>query len=164
MKRSPMPRRKKPLRRSGPIGRKRRKATVKAAPVRVPPLTATQKRRILKRDDYTCALCGLDCCAAAELARTTRDTVSRSYDWQTVSGDDQWQLVADAAGLSLDVVRSACRDGRAHVGEVDHIQPRSLQGGNEASNLRTLCVTCHRSKTAGDAARAAALPSTRKTV
>jgi 5-methylcytosine-specific restriction protein A len=35
----------------------------------------------------------------------------------------------------------------ARATDVDHIKPRAFGGGDELTNLQSLCKTCHRSKT-----------------
>jgi 5-methylcytosine-specific restriction enzyme A len=85
------------------------------------------RERVLARDHAVCAVCGIDC--AAEWIRLKRARgAARARAWAS------WGI----------------RSGqRKSLWDADHIVP-VVEGGGECdlSNLRTLCLKCHRQATA----------------
>jgi len=68
-------------------------------------------------------------------------------DWRKIRG----AVLNRDAGLC----QQCARDGRLTAGnQVDHIVPRSEGGGDEMSNLETLCYPCHQRKSSREGARA----------
>lgn len=94
------------------------------------------RKRVLRRDDHTCQICGV-----------TRDELYDEYhEWR----EEKVETYDDAA--DREEVREITREieQRRPSLHVDHIEPIS-EGGNkfDESNLRTLCAECHREKTSG---------------
>jgi 5-methylcytosine-specific restriction endonuclease McrA len=83
------------------------------------------RQRVFARDKGVCALCGIDC--VAEFHRLKR-------------------LRGASKARALDVWRFR---GRKTLWDADHIMP-VVEGGGECdlSNMRTLCLRCHRERTA----------------
>ncbi|MEO7144688.1 MAG: HNH endonuclease [Bryobacteraceae bacterium] len=82
---------------------------------------------VFARDGGVCALCGIDTAAEWKRIRRLRST----------------RRNAALAGWGLG------RAGRSTLWDADHIVPVSEGGGEcDLSNLRTLCLKCHREKTA----------------
>jgi 5-methylcytosine-specific restriction enzyme A len=83
------------------------------------------RERVLERDRGICALCGLDCLAEYNRLRRLRGSgrVRALAEWQLGSRKSLW--------------------------DADHIVP-VVDGGGECdlSNIRTLCLKCHRTVTA----------------
>ncbi len=81
------------------------------------------RERVFQRDRGICALCGLDC--VAEYNRIRR-----------IRGLRRTEAIAEWA------IR-----GRKTLWDADHVLP-VMQGGGECdlSNLRTLCLKCHRTR------------------
>ncbi len=100
------------------------------------------RRHVHKRDRGVCALCGADGEKIQRIARLVRH------------GPDGWEsyqlLRAHYRSLGYDEIMVGT------LWEADHILPRVLGGGNELSNLRTLCRPCHKRETARLAAERAA--------
>lgn len=79
------------------------------------------RERVLERDRGVCASCGLDC--IAEWRRIKR---LKGYARRKVLAD--WRL-----------------GGRKSLWEADHVVPIADGGGEcDLSNMRTLCLRCHR--------------------
>ena len=96
-----------------------------------------------RRDRGICALCGCDTAKIKRIIRLGRVGGRYGLDWS------EWgSAVRRLLGMSPDC---------SHRGwELDHIVPRSEGGGNEITNLRTLCYECHKQVTkrqAGERAR-----------
>lgn len=84
------------------------------------------RERVLERDRGICAACGLDCIAEfrriKRLRGSTRARAVREWNFK----------------------------GRRSLWDADHILPVAEGGGEcDLSNLRTLCLKCHRAHTAG---------------
>lgn len=103
------------------------------------------RRRVRDRDKGVCAACGDDTkrmrdaiwlvrgCGAVEFIEMVKLTIlSWGYDVSNLYGKDLWQA--------------------------DHIVARHLGGDNKLTNLRTLCVPCHKAVTARQAAARSADP------
>ncbi|HSU60445.1 MAG TPA: HNH endonuclease signature motif containing protein [Bryobacteraceae bacterium] len=83
------------------------------------------RERVFERDRGICAECGLDCVAEFRRLRRLRG-VSR------VKAEAAWDL-----------------GRRKSLWDADHILPVSEGGGEcDLSNMRTLCLKCHRLRTA----------------
>lgn len=81
------------------------------------------RERVLERDRGVCASCGLDC--IAEWRRIKR---LKGYARPKVLAD--WRL-----------------GGRKSLWEADHVVPIADGGGEcDLSNMRTLCLRCHRAR------------------
>jgi 5-methylcytosine-specific restriction endonuclease McrA len=83
------------------------------------------RQRVFERDRGICALCGIDCVAQMRHIKRLRGVAGSR-------AQAEW----------------ACR-GRKTLWDADHIVP-VIEGGGECdlSNMRTLCLKCHRSWTA----------------
>lgn len=82
------------------------------------------RKRVLERDGGICAKCGLNC--LAEWAR-----IKRLRGVAQTKALEEWRL-----------------RNRKSLWDADHILPVAEGGGEcDLSNLRTLCLKCHRSCT-----------------
>ncbi len=83
------------------------------------------RERVLQRDRGICAMCGLDCIAEFR-------HIKRLRGFARSKALAQWAL-----------------RGRKTLWDADHIVP-VVEGGGECdlSNMRTLCLKCHRTRTA----------------
>jgi 5-methylcytosine-specific restriction protein A len=140
---------------------------------------ATQRRLVNERDHGVCALCGVN---AEQRARQVRDWervirwLARRHFFDLLDrgelkpykrhpGDDcpahQWDAASWADAATRDEIVRRFGPGivsaNGHTWEADHIIP-VIEGGGECdlSNLRTLCLKCHREQTAALAKRRAA--------
>ena len=96
------------------------------------------RRRVRKRDRGVCRTCGLD---TNELRRE-------------IQGRGRTRRLRELGFLP-----------RRSLWELDHVVPLIEGGSHDAGNLQTLCVPCHRRKTADEArARAAQRSETRQAV
>lgn len=91
-------------------------------------------RAVLNRDKGRCQICGIDLKRLKALLRETR---GRGYAFA------RWVL------MWFDLMN------RREVYDIDHIVPRWRGGTNHPSNLRTLCVCCHKRVTRLQAAERA---------
>ena len=83
------------------------------------------RERVLARDRGICAVCGLDCPALSSHIRRLRGAAR-------VKAEREWGL-----------------QGRKSLWDADHILAVAEGGGEcDLSNLRTLCLKCHRGQTA----------------
>ncbi len=82
------------------------------------------REKVFERDRGICAVCGIDCSAAYTHLRRLRGSARRL-------AAAEWNL-----------------RGRKSLWDADHIVP-VVEGGGECdlSNMRTLCLKCHRSHT-----------------
>jgi 5-methylcytosine-specific restriction enzyme A len=81
--------------------------------------------RVFERDRGICALCGADCVAALRHIKKLRGAAR-------ARASAEWNL-----------------RGRKSLWDADHILPVAQGGGEcDLSNLRTLCLKCHRARTA----------------
>ncbi len=98
--------------------------------------------KVLDRDRGVCSMCGCDCERITRLVGLVR--------W----GGDGWESFRHMQSFyrSLGFDRLYGMD----LWQADHIVPRVRGGGNELTNLRTLCVPCHKGETARLAADRAA--------
>lgn len=87
------------------------------------------RRRVRRRDGGRCAVCRLD---TYELKRRMR-------------GRGMWKKLIERGFVR-----------RRSLWELDHIVPLIEGGGHELSNLQTLCVPCHREKSARESRERAA--------
>ena len=167
MKRTALKRR-TPLRRKGPIA-KRRASKRKPLAIRVRPLNTTERRAIIARDSHTCVRCDLDGVAyLAAVEKHRADTPDQL--WLGVLSEGRIVFIREAlrdagetgTALAEPNIRAAVRNRRPPL-DVDHVVPRAEGGTNEPGNLETLCCACHGEKTPADAGRLARLPTHRKT-
>ena len=82
------------------------------------------RERVLERDRGICAVCGLDCIAELRHVKKLRGTARRKamLKWQMRNRKTLW--------------------------DADHIVPVAEGGGEcDLSNMRTLCLKCHRIRT-----------------
>lgn len=85
------------------------------------------RERVFERDKGVCAACGVDCQAAFHHLKKQRGT-SRARLWK------EWGLKANS---------------RRTLWDADHVVPVAEGGGEcDLSNIRTLCLKCHRTATA----------------
>ncbi len=90
--------------------------------------------RVLERDRGVCVLCGLDC--VAELRR-----VKRLRGAARAKAMIEWGLAAHLSRVRRSTHRKTLWDA-------DHIVPVAEGGGEcDLSNMRTLCLKCHRKRT-----------------
>lgn len=83
------------------------------------------RQRVLERDRGICAVCGMDCLAEMRHLKRLRGTAR-------LRAQEQWGL-----------------KGRKSLWDADHIVPVAEGGGEcDLSNMRTLCLKCHRVHTA----------------
>ena len=83
------------------------------------------RERVFERDRGICALCGTDCMAALRHVKKLRGA-------PRARAIAEWQM-----------------RGRKSLWDADHILPVAEGGGEcDLSNLRTLCLKCHRVRTA----------------
>ena len=116
-----------------------------------------------RRDRGVCVLCGLDTEKLKRVLRHARSAQNRMpmqdhAAWSTVpkiaadrcrehAKSSAWREAAVEIGFSISISRDWW--------EADHIVPRVRGGGNELTNLRTLCWPCHVVETANLAAERA---------
>lgn len=122
---------------------------------------ATQRTLVEARDKGICAACGVDTEKRAREAREWRPV----FRWLARrfledEGDGSWQSWSRSEKYASDMICDrfgAVIASDGHTWEADHILP-VVEGGGECdlSNLRTLCLPCHRAETAKLAARRAA--------
>lgn len=97
------------------------------------------RERVLERDHGVCAHCGVDCLATERQLKRLRGAarLKALMEWGLRSGSR--------------------KSSRKTLWDADHIVP-VVEGGGECdlSNLRTLCLKCHRAATAELRARRAA--------
>jgi len=87
-------------------------------------------RVIRKRDKGVCAKCGID-------------TVALRKKFREMALQLGWKVVQDyAATLNIPKHRV-----RKRLYDVDHIVPCAEGGRDDPTNLRTLCIPCHRAET-----------------
>lgn len=108
------------------------------------------RREVLERDHGICRECGVDTLELYDLLRVTWMTGRRR------PGQDA--AVNDAIDVLLREHRLTRADffGRRSLWDCDHVHPWA-EGGHDLGmdNLQTLCIPCHRSKTAQQAQRRA---------
>ena len=132
---------------------------VDAAYLRCDP--TTQRRKVEERDHGVCALCRLDTASIQAAYDTVERDIRRrdagSNGWRHWVSSGGQQALRDAQRRFVDL---RIQGGHGHLWEMDHIVP-VVEGGDEIedvmSNLRTLCIPCHRGETAELAARRARL-------
>lgn len=97
------------------------------------------RQRVFERDRGICAICHLDCVAELNhLKRLRGGARGRALN--------EWKLtLAGTNGLRRRQRKPA---GRTSLWDADHIVP-VVEGGGECdlSNMRTLCLKCHRART-----------------
>ena len=92
------------------------------------------RQRVLDRDRGICAICGLDCIRELQHIRRLRGTAR-------LRALAEWRLANPAKGTPRNWTRRTLWDA-------DHIVPVYAGGGEcDLSNLRTLCLKCHRART-----------------
>ena len=98
-------------------------------------------RRVYKRDAGVCAICGFD---TAKLRRIL-DAVG---EWGIRFGAPRFIHDRQASRATLMELGFTSYETFRALWQCDHIQERVRGGSNELSNLRTLCVFCHKRETA----------------
>jgi 5-methylcytosine-specific restriction enzyme A len=93
---------------------------------------AVRRAKVFERDKGICAECGIDCTAEKERIRSLRGTEQHQVELA------RWRV-----------------GDRYNLWEHDHIVERIDGGTNDLSNLQTLCLICHRRKSAANATRRA---------
>lgn len=92
------------------------------------------RRKVFDRDKGACALCGIDTEALAERVRRLYHKIK---DWRRFE-----KRLKALTGLRV-------HDYIGHQPwEADHIVEQSAGGDSNMENLQTLCLACHRKKTA----------------
>jgi 5-methylcytosine-specific restriction endonuclease McrA len=82
------------------------------------------RERVLERDRGVCAACGIDCLA------------------------EYWRIKRLRGPARVKAMASWSLHGRKNLWDADHILPVSEGGGEcDLSNMRTLCLRCHRAHT-----------------
>lgn len=105
---------------------------------------------VKKRDHEVCAACGRDCrTLRARLEERLLPFYEPSSPWPIRRRACRWGKFLGR----LKLTRYMC--SLRHLWEADHIVPVSEGGANELSNLRTLCLPCHKAETRMLAARRA---------
>jgi 5-methylcytosine-specific restriction enzyme A len=98
--------------------------------------SAVLRRQVYQRDEGICALCGCD----TEFAREVMFHALRHLGtFAEVRARSLWREVVQSTGLD---------SYRASWWEADHTLPICEGGADELSNLRTLCLACHKEETA----------------
>lgn len=129
-----------------------------------------QRAAVFARDRGVCSHCRRDCvalrgqlqpllafnAAATSLIGIVRDMGGKLPGWwREKYGDARADKIEIAVGLvlELDLVKQVlCRES---FWDMDHVRPLWAGGSNVLTNLRTLCIPCHRDATrAGAALRA----------
>lgn len=65
-----------------------------------------------------------------------------------------WRAIRNRFIADNPLCRHCLDDGHyTPAQQVDHIQPKALGGSDELTNLQSLCIPCHKKKTAKDIAR-----------
>ena len=90
------------------------------------------RSRVHERDKGICALCGCD----ADKMKRLRKLVRRREGWESYRHLTEYWY------------RMGFDRGPNDYWQADHILPRIRGGTNELTNLRTLCVPCHKQETA----------------
>lgn len=111
---------------------------------------AFARQRCKDRDQGVCQICGLDTELLEVRKRTFEMALGRTGPYSVTSEWWWYQERWWAAMVKLGFKR------KRSVTEVDHIVARIDGGGNELSNLREICVPCHKKETAVLAKRRAA--------
>lgn len=107
---------------------------------------------VTKRDRGVCAICGVDTFWLQNALR---------HLWSAAE-DDPWWLERGLSSRHPHWRRIRVFAHRLGVEawgqpfEVDHVVARADGGGNHPDNLRTLCIACHRKRTAAQASERAA--------
>lgn len=102
----------------------------------------TLRDKIFDRDRGVCALCQLDTGSLLEIG-------------QQLMGEHRWlrsEWIHFLVAIEVDAGQSL------DYWHVDHIIPKVEGGGNEMTNLRTLCVACHKDETRDLRARMRRIP------
>ena len=129
-------------------------ACVDAAYLRCDP--KVQRRKVEERDHGVCAVCGLDTGAVQEAYNRALNAVGLAAG--------RYSEPHKAVAERMRALRIASSQGKhwawdiGHLWEMDHIVP-VIEGGDEIddvlSNLRTLCIPCHKRATKDLAGRRA---------
>jgi hypothetical protein len=98
--------------------------------------------KVLERDKGICAMCGCDTLKIRRilsgLLKGWYPTLDNSYN----SAPDVWRWYAQHLGIGL---HRAFSDD---LWDADHIKEIADGGKHELSNMQTLCIACHKQKTA----------------
>lgn len=129
------------------------------------------RQQVYLRDQAVCTLCGRDCDAFAERLRplqyvprviTGRWVGLREAGHEDVPGHVGWagswpspSRVWAAICLAVEVGVGKEALYRRSWWDMDHARPLSEGGSNVLTNLRTLCVPCHKQQSALGATRRA---------
>lgn len=107
--------------------------------------TATVLRKLIfARDRGICAVCGTDTVSWAEGLLAHVDSIDNPIDRANTMAAICYDL-----NIPLERLRFG-PDGKGGLWDVDHIRPTAMGGRDIAANLQTLCILCHRTKTAGE--------------
>ena len=126
-----------------------------------------QRRAVLARDKGICAACGVDCIDLARRIRPLRSVphgvqcrILEDLDYEPNWWPDYLpsiEAVRRAVEAYLTQVPEPDRNGyrrnldRKSWFDVDHVMPLVDGGTNDLAGLQTLCRSCHKAKSAGEA-------------
>ena len=94
-----------------------------------------------------CMFCGQDALARSSRCADHQLASAKTSGWKRASSTAYgaaWQKIRREV-LASEPVCAVC--GIRPSRQVDHILPRVWGGGDERSNLRGICVACHKQKT-----------------
>jgi 5-methylcytosine-specific restriction protein A len=117
------------------------------------------ERAIKKRDHGICAFCKLDCeRLSKQLRRLTREFWKQYHDPDTTRGRGRRAEEALKAHVAAFKAEHGIPEHRKRrLWDIDHIVPVVEGGGDcDLTNLRVLCIKCHKQVTAELAAKRAA--------
>lgn len=82
---------------------------------------------------------------------TPRYQVGNEQSWGQGRGGRPWRRKRDAVLLRDQYTCQVCGQVSEEL-EVDHIKPKAYGGSDDMTNLRAICVPCHKVKTASEGA------------
>ena len=118
----------------------------------------SQRYEVQRRDRGVCANCGVDTDRLHRIVRHAHDAAKRLRVSHNGATDSTWRSFGSI--LASDLGYNYCQS----FWQMDHVHPVSRGGGVSSqirsvealmSNLQTLCVPCHREKTAAQRAQGA---------